>query len=319
MIFACPSCKRPLSNNGSEINSYKCENTKCELLNNIFPSINGIPNLIPFKIEECIFQDNKDNSLNYGSKQRRIKYLSKKFRSIYNKFIIGHNKKTISNFEKLGNIAKEDSKVLIIGGGINGFGIKKFLEKLEFKNGSFESIDIYYSKSITAIADANFLPYQNKQFDIVVIQAVLEHVINPIKVVSEIHRVLVENGLVYSETPFMQSVHEGPFDFTRFSHSGHRWLFKDFNEISSGAHQGAFSSVLFILSYAVSGLFRSKYAGIILRMLFSRIFKLLDSITSEKSNIDVACGCYFLGKKEVKNKIKKDENWISDYYKGSQK
>src|SRR5207237_664581 len=31
--------------------------------------------------------------------------------------------------------------------------------------------------------------------------------------------------LVLGDTPFMQQVHEGAYDFTRFALSGHRWLF----------------------------------------------------------------------------------------------
>ena len=61
-----------------------------------------------------------------------------------------------------------------------------------------------------------------KEIDLVIIQAVLEHVMYPNKVVSEIYRVLKNDGLIYSETPFMQQVHEGPYDFSRFTESGHR-------------------------------------------------------------------------------------------------
>jgi len=57
-------------------------------------------------------------------------------------------------------------------------------------------------------------------FDAVWIQAVLEHVLDPVRVVAEIHRVLRPGGLVYSEIPFMQEVHEGAYDFTRFRLSG---------------------------------------------------------------------------------------------------
>jgi 2-polyprenyl-3-methyl-5-hydroxy-6-metoxy-1,4-benzoquinol methylase len=39
--------------------------------------------------------------------------------------------------------------------------------------------------------------------DAVVVQAVLEHVLQPDVVVAEIHRVLRPDGLVYAETPFM--------------------------------------------------------------------------------------------------------------------
>ena len=70
--------------------------------------------------------------------------------------------------------------------------------------------------------------------DAVICQAVLEHVLEPASAVSEIHRVLRRDGLVYAETPFMQQVHERAYDFSRFTQSGHRWLFRRFSEISAG-------------------------------------------------------------------------------------
>ena len=44
----------------------------------------------------------------------------------------------------------------------------------------------------------------------------------------------VSDGVVYAETPFLQAVHEGPWDFTRFTESGHRWLFRAFERLDSG-------------------------------------------------------------------------------------
>jgi len=74
--------------------------------------------------------------------------------------------------------------------------------------------------------------------DGVLIQAVLEHVLDPAQVVGEIHRVLRPDGLVYAETPFLQQVHAGPNDFTRFTSSGHRYLFRAFAEIAAGPVAG---------------------------------------------------------------------------------
>ena len=190
---------------------------------------------------------------------------------------------------------------------------------MQKKSIQIESIDVYLSQNITVIADAHYLPFENEAFDFVIIQAVLEHVINPNRVVDEIYRVLANNGMVYAETPFMQCVHEGPYDFTRFSHSGHRWLFKKFKEVYSGAHHGAFSSSLFILSYAISGLMRNKAIGILIRILFTRLSKFLDYINDNKSNIDIACGTYFLGIKSKSYLIEKKTLKIGDFYKGAQK
>ena len=38
------------------------------------------------------------------------------------------------------------------------------------------------------------------------------------------------SGIVYAETPFMQQVHEGAYDFTRYTVLGHRYLFKKFKQ-----------------------------------------------------------------------------------------
>ena len=57
--------------------------------------------------------------------------------------------------------------------------------------------------------------------------------------VAEIHRVMKASGYVYAETPFMQQVHEGAYDFTRFTVLGHRYLFKDFDSIIIGGNGGS--------------------------------------------------------------------------------
>ena len=58
--------------------------------------------------------------------------------------------------------------------------------------------------------------------------------LDPPRVVAEMHRVLVPDGLVYSEIPFIQQVHEGAHDFTRWTLLGHRRLLRDFDELRSG-------------------------------------------------------------------------------------
>ena len=84
------------------------------------------------------------------------------------------------------------------------------------------------------ICDAHDIPFADGCFDGVIVQAVLEHVMDPGRCVEEIHRVLGDNGLVYAETPFIQQIHMGRYDFTRYTHSGHRRLFRRFEEIASG-------------------------------------------------------------------------------------
>ena len=298
----------------------QCINKSCHLPKKIFPIINKLPILIPFNLEDCILEDSySENFINFGSKKRDSSNIKMKIKKTVKDLIYGKNIKTIKNYKYLADHLKKDSKILIIGGGTIGSGADYFLSICKKKGIKIDSIDVYFSQNITAIADAHYLPFENESYQLVIIQAVLEHVVNPKRVVEEIYRVLSNSAIVYAETPFMQCVHEGPYDFTRFSHLGHRWLFKKFKEISSGAHHGAFSSSLFILSYAISGLLRSKTIGILIRILFTRFSKFLDLINDYKSNIDVACGTYFLGIKSNDYLNKKNPIKIGTFYKGAQK
>ena len=53
--------------------------------------------------------------------------------------------------------------------------------------------------------------------DCVIVQAVLEHVIQPFVCVGEIERVLCDGGYIYCETPGFQQVHGRQYDFHRFT------------------------------------------------------------------------------------------------------
>jgi hypothetical protein len=46
--------------------------------------------------------------------------------------------------------------------------------------------------------------------------------------------VLKPEGLLYAEIPFMQQVHEGAYDVTRFTYVGQRRLFRCFDELAAG-------------------------------------------------------------------------------------
>jgi ubiquinone/menaquinone biosynthesis C-methylase UbiE len=101
------------------------------------------------------------------------------------------------------------------------------------------------------------LPFADNSFDGVVVQAVLEHVVDR-RAAWRRHRVLKGRGVVYAETPFMQQVHMGPYDFTRFTHSGHRRLFRWFRG-GRAAPCGpgmalAWAYQHFLLSFATRGL-----------------------------------------------------------------
>jgi ubiquinone/menaquinone biosynthesis C-methylase UbiE len=58
-----------------------------------------------------------------------------------------------------------------------------------------------YVKNDVILADANYLPFKENTFDFVVMSEVIEHLANPMKVLSEIKRVLKCKGKSLIQTP----------------------------------------------------------------------------------------------------------------------
>jgi SAM-dependent methyltransferase len=187
-------------------------------------------------------------------------------------------------------------KILMIGGGAVGNGIAELYADSRIDLYAF---DIYATPAVQLIADAHELPWPENFFDGVIVQAVLEHVLEPERVVAEIHRILVPDGLVYADTPFMQQVHEGPYDFTRFTESGHRWLFRRFTSVSSGVVAGAGTSLLWSIDYFVRGLTGRKVAGKAARLLFCWL-PLFDKRMKPNTAVEGANSVYFYGRKSAK-------------------
>jgi len=183
--------------------------------------------------------------------------------------------------------------VLIIGGGTVGQGVEALYADHAIRCVSF---DIYAGEAIDFIADAHAIPLEDQSVHGVLVQAVLEHVLDPRKVVDEIWRVLADGGLVYAETPFLQQVHEGPYDFTRFTHSGHRWLFRRFEELRSGVCGGAGTQLLWTIDYFFRALFRSRAVGKAMKLCFFWL-AYCDRISSRRHTVDTASGFYLLGRK----------------------
>jgi SAM-dependent methyltransferase len=200
-------------------------------------------------------------------------------------------------------------RVLVIGGGTIGNGIENFYDDSRLDLLAF---DVYASDNIQFLADGHQLPLRDGTVDGVLIQAVLEHVLDPQAVVDEIRRVLRPGGLVFASTPFMQQVHEGPYDFTRFTESGHRYLFRHFTVRNSGASAGLGTQLLWSIVYFGRGIhFR---AGQIARVSFFWLPK-LDHRLNPRVTIDGASGVFFYGHTSTEVVTPAE---IVSYYSGAQ-
>jgi SAM-dependent methyltransferase len=161
--------------------------------------------------------------------------------------------------------------------------------------------DVVLDARVGLVCDGHDLPFKDGSMDCVVVQAVLEHVVDPARCVSEIHRVLKHDGLVYAETPFMQQVHAGPYDFMRFTPLGHRRLFRYFEEIASGSIGGPGVAMAWSYRYLLQG-FATTRRGKEIAAVASRLtgfwLKYLDLFMIDRRGAQDGGSCtYFLGRK----------------------
>ncbi len=267
-ITCCPRCRRPL------LNDWSCP--AC----GPYPVVDGKPVLIDFErsiVDRAQFEQTGGAS----SITRKRPQWMRAVRTV----LFGTNTVAASFADELGR-RLPGGRLLVIGGGAIGNGAGSLYSAMQVVG-----TDIYLTPHVALAADGHHLPFRDGSFDAVWIQAVLEHVLSPEQIAGEIHRVLKPDGLVYANTPFMQQVHEGPYDFQRFTLSGHRWLFRRFTEIDSGVTKGAGTALIWSIRYFVRALLGAR-AGQAAALLF---FWLRFFDGHSRRQADGASGVYFFG------------------------
>jgi len=188
------------------------------------------------------------------------------------------------------------STVLIVGGSVVGNGVDVLYATPAIK---VVSVDIDYFSTVDVIADAHNLPFKTNFFDAIIYQAVLEHVIDSRRGVSEACRVMRPQGLIYSEIPFMQQVHNKPYNFSRYTLVGHACHLRSFQPLACGTVVGPASTFAWSFLYLLMSLGCDKkssaYLGILANFLAFPITFLDFWLNGRHLSADSAGGTFFLG------------------------
>ncbi|MBZ5511355.1 MAG: class I SAM-dependent methyltransferase [Acidobacteriia bacterium] len=202
------------------------------------------------------------------------------------------------NYRRLAQQLLPGARILVLGAANGGLGT----ETIYHSNFTVINSDVWPGAVVDIILDAHDIPFPSESFDCVVAQAVLEHVADPFRCVAEIHRVLKPDGIVYAETPFMQQVHGAEYDFCRFTHLGHRRLFRWFSVIDSGIVAGPGMSLAWAWEYFWMSFVNRR--GLMRKLLraMSRLTAFwmpwCDAFLSTRLGAyDAASGFYFMGRK----------------------
>jgi len=294
LAFWCPRCHRaPLQAQGTELHCASCDHR--------YPIVGGTPVLINDASSVFAVADFQGAAsyagASYGSMSDRATGLRAAYRRVAHG--LAEHQVRSASFDVTAALAKvcrempARPRVLVIGAGD-----RRYPDPADIVY-----TDVSFSRGLHAIADAHDLPFADEEFDLVLAVAVLEHVADPPHVVDEIWRVLRPQGYVYADTPFMQPVHMGAYDFSRYTYLGHRRLFRRFSDAASGMSLGpgvaAASSVKALLLSLSDRRAWRLVAGLI-GLVLTLPLKYLDYATRHtRSAIDGASGVFFFGQKQA--------------------
>lgn len=224
------------------------------------------------------------------------------------------------NYRRLANALRarspEARQVLVVG---CGDGSSSYLEVSKVDGATILETDVSLAGNAKIVCDATDLPFESHSFDLVICQAVLEHVLEPQRCVDEMHRVLKCGGLIYATTPFMQHVHMGAFDFTRFTYSGHRWLFRWFSQIDAGIANGPGSMLVwsienFLLAWTDRVAARRMLKALT-RLSLGWLTMLDFPLARFRSAVDASGGFYFIGERSSTQVFFARD--VVEYYRGA--
>jgi len=303
----CPVCRSALS---LQKTSWRCEGAQVHE----FPDLSGVPVLL--NPERSIFRA-EDFALNARTTFKEPATWALRLGSV-----LPSPSRDVSARDCQRRLAAllagrpaDRRRVLVVGcgDGSAGYGALADVEAARWLE-----TDVSLAGRATVVCDASDLPFGDGQFDLVICVAVLEHVLEPQRCVDEMRRVLTSDGMIYATTPFMQQVHMGEYDFTRFTHAGHRWLFRGFDEIDSGIATGPASVLVwsveyFLLSWTRSLGLRRLIKGSV-RLLLGWLTFLDIALARRVAAHDGAGGFYFIGRHAPQSALRARD--MIAYYRG---
>ena len=222
-LLCCPSCHRKMSPDGAVL--LRCSN--CGVSARMSSCINFLSDFSPR------MQQEPEQDLLYRAKKSVIGRSPQLYASLVRTIAPVYGR--INALSELGSPNPARSIIVELGSG----SLRTHPDIINIDLFPYDEVDIRCS--------IESLPLPSDSVDGVICIAVLEHVIDPARVVQEIFRMLKPGGRLVCFIPFMQGIHAAPDDYQRYAPSGLQHLFRAFSAFEYRTCGGPSSSLLWVL------------------------------------------------------------------------
>jgi SAM-dependent methyltransferase len=122
-------------------------------------------------------------------------------------------------YENMAALAdKITGKILDVGCGQKPY--ENMFKSSQYTGLEIDSPENRLHKKADYFYNGTTFPFQDSEFDSIIVNEVFEHIFNPAEFLMEINRVLKPEGLLLMTVPFCWDEHEQPHDYARYSSFG---------------------------------------------------------------------------------------------------
>lgn len=145
---------------------------------------------------------------------------------------------------------------LVLDAGAGDGAYRHHFDHARYESADFLAVDKPYAPDITYVGDLADIEVEDDRFDLVLLTQVLEHLPEPLAVLTEMRRVLRPGGTIWASTPLFYEEHEQPYDFFRYTQFSLARLFGEagFREVRIDWLEGYLATVAYELDVAARAL-----------------------------------------------------------------
>lgn len=116
-------------------------------------------------------------------------------------------------------------EMLVLDAGAGHGPYRKLFRHATYEAADFAQLSTAYTP-LDYVCDLTKIPVEDRRFDRILFNQVLEHLPDPPAVLAELNRVLKPGGRILCSVPLFFAEHQKPYDFYRYTQFGLRHLFE---------------------------------------------------------------------------------------------